>query len=254
MSSSLLHAHGLVYRQQGRVLIDHISLSMNAGEIVSIIGPNGAGKTTLVRLLLGLLKADDGSIERAPGLRIGYMPQRFHVDPNLPLPVSHLMRLASRDQHAITRALQRTQALALHDTPLQKLSGGEFQRVLLARALLRQPNLLVLDEPAQGVDIKGQAAFYRLIAELRDELGCGVLLVSHDLHLVMASSDRVICLNQHICCEGHPDAVSTNPAYLELFGEPALEGLGVYTHHHDHHHNLHGDAIPEHDHSRCSHS
>lgn len=254
MNEALVSAQRLVYHQQGRVLIDGISISIHAGEIVSLIGPNGAGKTTLLKLLLGLANADSGSIQRHPDLRIGYMPQRFHVDPNLPLQVSRFMRLTCHDAQAVSHALQRTGAHGLLDAPLQGLSGGEFQRVLLARALLRQPNLLVLDEPAQGVDIKGQAAFYRLIARLRDELGCGVLLVSHDLHLVMASSDRVICLNQHVCCEGTPDAVSTNPAYLELFGEPALEGLGVYTHHHDHHHNLHGDAVPEHTHAGCKHS
>lgn len=254
MTDALLTANKLAYGQQGRVLIDSIGLSIHAGEIVSLIGPNGAGKTTLVKLLLGLLAPDSGNVSHHPALRIGYMPQRFHVDPNLPLQVSRFMRLTGNDRQAVIAALQRTGAQNLLDSPLQGLSGGEFQRVLLARTLLRRPNLLVLDEPAQGVDIKGQAAFYRLIAQLRDELNCGVLLVSHDLHLVMASSDRVICLNQHICCEGSPDAVSTNPAYLELFGEPALEGVGVYTHHHDHHHNLHGDAIPEHPHTGCDHS
>ena len=254
MNNALVSAHDLVYAQQGRALINRIHLDIHAGEIVSLIGPNGAGKTTLIKLLLGLLSPVEGRIDRRADLRVGYMPQRFHVDPNLPLQVSRFMQLTSRDNAAIDHALRRTGALPLMSHPLQGLSGGEFQRVLLARALLRKPNLLVLDEPAQGVDIKGQAAFYRLIAELRDELHCGVLLVSHDLHLVMASSDRVICLNQHICCEGTPDAVSTNPAYLELFGEPALEGLGVYTHHHDHHHNLHGDTVPDAHHAGCDHS
>ncbi len=245
MNAPLVEARALACRQQGRAVLDGISVAIHEREIVSVIGPNGAGKTTLVRLLLGLRRPDGGRIVRRSDLRAGYMPQRFQVDPNLPLSVQRFMALAGRNRAAIAAALQRTGAAPLATRPLQALSGGEFQRVLLARALLRQPNLLVLDEPAQGVDIKGQAAFYRLIGQLRDELGCGVLLVSHDLHLVMANSDRVICLNQHVCCEGSPATVSSSPAYRELFGEPALEGLGIYTHHHDHHHNLHGDAVPD---------
>lgn len=245
MSTPLAELRDVSCTRQGRSVLEHVSLAIHEGEIVSLIGPNGGGKTTLVRVLLGLAKPAQGSVLRRPDLRAGYMPQRFQVDPNLPISSERFLRVAVNDRAAVAQALQRAGAQHLAHAPLQGLSGGEFQRVLLARALLRQPNLLVMDEPAQGVDIKGQAGFYRLIAQLREETGCGVLLVSHDLHLVMANSDRVTCLNQHVCCEGTPAAVTTNPAYLELFGEHDLRGIGIYTHHHDHHHDLHGDAVPD---------
>lgn len=241
----LVEAREVSLRLQGRQLLEHVSLSVRQGEIVTLIGPNGAGKTTLVRIILGLLKPDEGEVALKPGLRIGYMPQQLALSENMPLTVARFLTLSSAkhdieideiiDELAIDQLLQR---------PMQRLSGGERQRVLLARALMRKPDLLVLDEPVQGVDITGQAALYALITQIRERFGCGVLMISHDLHLVMATTDQVLCLNQHVCCSGHPESVSQHPAYLELFGSPASAKLAVYTHHHDHTHDIHGDIEP----------
>lgn len=238
----LIHAEDLSLQFGEKRVLQDVSLKIHAGEIVTLIGPNGAGKTSLVKLVLELQKPSSGSIQRKPKLKIGYMPQKLHVEPSLPLTVQRFLHLASRDADAIDSALKRTGVHHLLHSPMQSLSGGETQRVLLARALLRQPDLLVLDEPVQGVDVAGQAALYRLIAEIRDQLQCGVLMVSHDLHLVMAATDTVVCLNQHVCCHGHPEAVTEDPAYLELFGQTASSAMAVYTHHHDHDHDIHGDV------------
>src|SRR5690606_904154 len=191
-------------------------LTLEAGKIVTLIGPNGAGKTTLVRSVLGLIRVDEGTIERGPDLRIGYMPQKLHIEPSLPLSVERFLALAGKP--GLDEVMSLTGVDHLRKQPMQQLSGGETQRVLLARALLRNPQLLVLDEPVQGVDITGQAALYGLINDIRKQRDCGVLLVSHDLHLVMATTDTVVCLNQHVCCSGHPQAVTNDPAYLALFG------------------------------------
>ncbi|NSL63880.1 zinc ABC transporter ATP-binding protein ZnuC, partial [Yersinia pestis] len=188
-----------------RRVLNDISLSLRPGKILTLLGPNGAGKSTLVRVVLGLIPPSSGSLVREPGLRIGYVPQKLHLDATLPLTVSRFMRLKPGVKKAdILPALTRVQAAHLLDTHA-KLSGGENQRVLLARALLNRPQLLVLDEPTQGVDVNGQLALYDLIEQLRKELGCAVLMVSHDLHLVMAKTDEVLCLNQHICCSGAPE-------------------------------------------------
>ncbi len=242
--NTLLSARGICVSLQGRQIIDQVSLSVKRGEIVTLIGPNGAGKTTLVRVILGLLKPQAGKVELAPSLRIGYMPQRLHLSENLPLTVRRFLHLGCQTscETDLGKVIDRLSIAHLLDSPLQKLSGGEHQRILLARALLRRPDLLVLDEPVQGVDVTGQAALYNLITTIRDELGCGVLMVSHDLHLVMATTDQVLCLNQHVCCSGHPESVSQHPAYLELFGTPASAKLAVYTHHHDHTHDIHGNV------------
>ena len=229
------------FRQES--VLENVQLTVNAGEIVTLIGPNGAGKTTLVRAVLGLLKPDSGSVWRKPRLRIGYMPQKLTVDPTLPLSVLRFLRLVPGvDRHTALAALAEVGAEQVIDSPLQNISGGELQRVLLARALLREPELLVLDEPVQGVDVAGQAELYRLITQLRDRHGCGVLMVSHDLHLVMSTTDQVVCLNRHVCCSGHPEQVSGDPAFVELFGQDA-QSLAIYHHHHDHSHDLHGAVI-----------
>ncbi|MBB6340774.1 zinc transport system ATP-binding protein [Pseudomonas fluvialis] len=229
------------FRQES--VLENVQLTVNAGEIVTLIGPNGAGKTTLVRAVLGLLKPDSGSVWRKPRLRIGYMPQKLTVDPTLPLSVLRFLRLVPGvDRAAALAALAEVGAEQVIDSPLQNISGGELQRVLLARALLREPELLVLDEPVQGVDVAGQAELYRLITQLRDRHGCGVLMVSHDLHLVMSTTDQVVCLNRHVCCSGHPEQVSGDPAFVELFGQDA-QSLAIYHHHHDHSHDLHGAVI-----------
>lgn len=243
-SDVLIRAQGVTVERHGTRLLDGVDLSVSAGQIVTLVGPNGAGKTTLVRALLGLIEPDAGYVERRAGLILGYVPQRFVPPPTLPLDVDGFLRLAGRtrpkQRHAVLDGLGAGHLLS---RPLRALSGGEMQRVLLARALLRQPEVLVLDEPAQGLDVHGQQELYALIARLRDETGCGVLLISHDLHLVMAATDEVVCLERHVCCVGTPAAITRHPEYLRLFG-PDWEGFALYQHHHDHHHDLHGDVVP----------
>jgi zinc transport system ATP-binding protein len=245
----LLEAKDISIRLNGRQVLNHVDVSVDPKQIVTLIGPNGAGKTTLVRIILGLLPADSGRVRRQKGLRIGYMPQRVALSDNLPLPVRRFLSMA-QSNHAgqLARVAAELEIEHLLQAQMTTLSGGEMQRVLLARALLREPDLLVLDEPVQGVDVTGQAELYALIASLRKRYGCGVLMISHDLHLVMAATDQVVCLNRHVCCSGHPAAVSRHPAYLELFRSPASAKLAVYTHHHDHRHDVHGNVIvPEHE-------
>ncbi len=230
----------------GQVEILHeIDLAIAPGELVTLIGPNGAGKTTLVRLVLGLIAPTRGRVRRRPGMVVGYVPQKLSIDPGLPITVRRLLSLARGSRGGdIATALAEVGAARLIDRPVQSLSGGETQRVLLARALLRHPDLMVLDEPVRGVDVGGQAELYALIADLRRRHGCAVLLVSHDLHLVMAATDRVVCLNHHVCCEGHPETVSAHPEYRALLG-PLAGDLAVYTHHHDHEHGLAGEVVGE---------
>ena len=243
MSDALIRLDGVAVSFNGQPVLDNVQLSVQPGEIVTLIGPNGAGKTTLVRVVLGLLQPDSGNVRRAPRLRIGYMPQKLHVDATLPLSVLRFLRLVPGvDRKRALAALAEVGAEQVIDSPLQSISGGEMQRVLLARALLREPQLLVLDEPVQGVDVAGQAELYRLISRLRERHGCGVLMVSHDLHLVMSATDQVVCLNRHVCCSGHPEQVSGDPAFIELFGQDA-KSLAIYHHHHDHDHDLHGGVV-----------
>lgn len=229
----------------GRAVLENVDIAVAAGEIVTVIGPNGAGKSVLLRILLGLIKPDSGRVTLRPAIRVGYMPQKLVVDSTLPLPVRRFLDLAvPSDDKAVRAALAEVGADAVIDSPIQALSGGEFQRVLLARALLRRPDLLVLDEPVQGVDVSGQEELFDLIRAIRDRRQCGVLMVSHDLHLVMAATDTVVCLNRHICCTGRPEAVRGDPAYRALFGASALETIAVYTHHHDHAHDEAGRVRP----------
>ena len=240
----LAEASGVDLTIAGNTVLSNVDLAVNEHEIVTLIGPNGSGKSTLVRLVLGLLEADRGQVFLRPGLRIGYMPQRLVIDDSLPLTVDRFLRLGgTASRRARMAALGEVAVSRLADSPIQKISGGEMQRVLLARALLREPDLLVLDEPAQGVDVTGQAELFKLITDIRDRRGCGVLMVSHDLHLVMASTDTVVCLNHHVCCTGHPETVTRHPAYIELFGPLATEELAVYTHRHDHHHGPDGEVV-----------
>lgn len=228
----------------GRQILHDIDLQINEQQIVTLIGPNGAGKTTLVKIVLGLMQPSSGSVTLRKNLRIGYMPQRLHVDPSMPISVRKFLLLAVRAKpEHIDRVLQEVKASHLADSQIHQLSGGELQRILLARALIQDPELLVLDEPVQGVDVTGQAELYALIASIRDRHKCGVLMVSHDLHLVMSATDEVICLNQHVCCYGHPEQVSNDPAYLELFGQKQAASLAVYSHHHNHSHGLDGEVV-----------
>ncbi|RME99953.1 MAG: metal ABC transporter ATP-binding protein [Alphaproteobacteria bacterium] len=243
----LIEGRGLGVRRDGRWLIEHVDISVSRGEIVTLIGPNGSGKTTLAKTLLGLIAADAGTIRRKEGLRVGYVPQHCRVDRTLPLTVRRLMTLTGRyPEPAIRQALSETGVAHLLDAQLHRLSGGEFQRCLLARAIIREPDLLVLDEPVQGVDFAGEIALYELIGRLRDRLNCGVLLISHDLHLVMAATDTVVCLNTHICCSGPARSVAADPEYRRLFGHRAAETLAVYKHHHDHSHAPDGSVVHHH--------
>ncbi|MDH5764708.1 MAG: ATP-binding cassette domain-containing protein [Gammaproteobacteria bacterium] len=244
----LIKVSGACLRIAGRQVLEDIDLEVARGETLTLIGPNGSGKTSLVRLLLGLYKPDQGSVHCRPGLRVGYMPQKLIVDNALPLTVEGFLKLVDGIEFEyLLKVVDQLGIKSLLSRPIQNISGGEFQHVLLARALLRKPELLVLDEPAQGVDINGQQKLYQLIASIRNEFGCGIIMVSHDLNLVMESTDRVLCLNTHICCTGHPEAVTQHPEYLKLFGG-TMEGFAVYTHNHDHSHDLHGDVISHEDH------
>lgn len=234
--TQLLTANNLNFSRDGKVILSDINLSLDRGEIVTLIGPNGAGKTTLVRVLLNLQSPNSGDVRISKGAVIGYMPQKLFIDNTMPLSVYRFLALTNARKPEISAALAQVGVAGLQKRAMNQLSGGELQRVLLARAILRKPDILVLDEPVQGVDISGQSQLYDLIGKLRDELNCGVLMISHDLHLVMAKTDTVLCLNQHICCHGHPEKVSVDPAFLELFGHQKDTGVAVYTHHHDHDH------------------
>lgn len=227
-------------------VLQDITTELHKGCITTLIGPNGAGKTTLVRLVLGLLKPQSGQIWREENLKIGYMPQKLQIDNTFPLTVERFLKTSQcKDSELISSVLTDVGAEKLLLQSIHNLSGGEMQRVLLARALLRDPHLLVLDEPVQGVDINGQLELYKLIEDIRDSRNCGVLMVSHDLHLVMAATDHVVCINHHICCSGHPEHVTNDPSFTELFGTKATDQLAVYSHHHNHRHNNHGDIIAD---------
>lgn len=241
----LVRAEGVGVKRDRRWLIRDIDLTVRRGEIVTLIGPNGGGKTTTAKALLGLIKPDAGTVWRDPALRVGYVPQRFPIDWTLPLTVSRLMSLARPYARAdILAALAEVGAEHLVDSQIRNLSGGEFQRVLLARAIIGKPDLLVLDEPVQGVDYSGEIALYELIGRLHDRLSCGVLLISHDLHIVMAATDSVVCLDGHVCCHGPPSHVVNNQAYRQLFGARGSAALAVYRHEHDHQHDHAGNIVP----------
>jgi len=244
---SLVHLQGLSVRLGGHAALHHVDLAIEPGEIVTVVGPNGSGKSTLLRTIIGALAPQSGAITRKPGLRVGYVPQKLHIDPTLPMTVRRFLDLPKRASDAQAEAaLTEAGAGAYSARQMAALSGGQFQRVLLARALLNAPELLILDEATQGLDQPGSAAFYQTIADLRDRLGCAVLMVSHELHVVMAASDRVICLNGHICCEGAPEHVASAPEYRALFGTGTGGALALYRHEHSHSHDH--DHTHSHDH------
>ncbi|MDZ7906133.1 MAG: metal ABC transporter ATP-binding protein [Cypionkella sp.] len=241
---SLISAQHISVTYSGGSVLSDVSVAIDAGEIVTLVGPNGSGKSTLLRALLGIVPLSEGQIARAQNLRIGYVPQKLAIDRAMPLTVGRFLSLPQRVLGKdAARALSRVGLGALEGAQMAQLSGGQMQRAMLARALLSDPQLLVLDEPTQGLDQQGEAAFYRLIEELRLELGAAVLMVSHDLHVVMAASDRVICLNGHICCQGAPHVVSSAPEYRALFGLGTLGALALYQHAHDHRHD--GGPAPD---------
>jgi len=242
VANALFSARSVWLTRAGRAILQSVDIDIAEGEILTLIGPNGAGKTTLVRVLLGLEKPDRGTVLRKPGLVVGYVPQRFAIDRAIPLTVARFIALGRRvEDEDAKRALADVGAEKLADRQLSELSGGELQRVVLARALVGSPGVLVLDEPARGIDYTGEAELYALIGRLRSERGFGVLLVSHDLHVVMAQSDRVVCLNRHVCCSGVPQSVAQHPEYARLFGAQVARALALYQHHHDHWHDLAGE-------------
>jgi len=250
---SMISAQGVAVALAGKTVLSGIDFTLDRGEIVTIVGPNGSGKSTLLRLLIGALAPRSGRLSRKAALRIGYVPQKLAIDPTLPLSVLRFLGLPRRvGAPAARAALAETGVAGLETRQMAELSGGQFQRVLLARALLNRPEVLVLDEPTQGLDQPAIAAFYRLIEGLRDRLGCAVLMVSHDLHVVMSASDRVICLNGHICCEGTPNVVRAAPEYRALFGQGTDGALALYQHEHDHHHDHAHHAHAHHDHGQSS--
>lgn len=246
--------------RSGRWLVRGVSFSVDKGEIVTLIGPNGSGKSTSAKMALGILKPDEGEVSRRPDLKVSYVPQKLTVDWTLPLTVRRFMSLTGEvSASEADDAMAATGVSHLEQAEVRTLSGGEFQRVMLARAMARKPDLLVLDEPVQGVDFTGEISLYNLIQQIRDDLHCGILLISHDLHVVMAATDRVICLNGHVCCSGTPTVVASSAEYKALFGARAASTLAVYEHHHDHTHLpdgrvRHGDgSITDHCHPEDGH-
>lgn len=235
MSEALITTKGLEVRAGKRRLLHDVDLEINSKEIVTVIGPNGAGKSTLLKAIIGAIPITGGQIIKRDGLKIGYTPQIIQLEKTMPISVNRFMALAGKlPVGARSEVLEKTDTENLRNSQMADLSGGELQRVLLARAMLRKPDLLILDEPTQGLDQPAETRFYKLIADLRNDTGTAVLMVSHDLHVVMAESDRVICLNGHVCCSGAPELVSEDPSYKELFGTRAA--LAPYQHHHDHSH------------------
>lgn len=228
----------------GKPILQDISFELFPKDILTIIGPNGAGKSTLIKIILGLLQPDSGKVILASGIKMGYMPQKINLTQLMPITVERFLNLSIKATKDNLEKYSNILGIKkLLNSEVISLSGGELQRVLLARALLNEPDLLILDEPTQGVDIKGQAELYKIISRFKEELGFSVLLVSHDLHLVMSGTDKVICLNKHVCCSGYPESVKKNPEFIQLFGETDIDKIAVYSHKHDHSHDLTGRII-----------
>ncbi|NKB77097.1 MAG: zinc ABC transporter ATP-binding protein ZnuC [Gammaproteobacteria bacterium] len=244
----LLSLHGISVQRQSGFLIENITLTVQQGEILTVVGPNGAGKSTLVKVSLGLIEPDTGHVETTPNLKIGYVPQNVDIDETFPITVGRFLQLNDKHSHyELLRILEQVNAENLIYSPLQAISGGELRRVLLARALLKKPELLILDEPTAGVDVSGQAEIFTLIQAIRDQQNCGILLISHDLHIVMAGTDKVVCLNRHLCCSGTPEHVQQHPEFIALFGQSHATKFAIYAHHHDHSHDSRGRILHSHE-------
>jgi zinc transport system ATP-binding protein len=247
---SLIQVEDLTVRYGASTALSGVSLHVEPGEIVTIVGPNGSGKTSLLRAIIGAVKPVKGRVVQESGVKIGYVPQNLHIDETLPITVSRFLKLPSNVAAAdISYALTRAGVPDLAKAQLSQLSGGQFQRVLLARAIIGNPDLLLLDEATQGLDQRGSASFYQQIETVRQNTGCAILMISHELHVVMSASDRVICLNGHVCCEGTPAVVASAPEYRALFGTGTGGALALYRHKHDHSHD-HGDH--NHDHTEAA--
>ena len=234
---TLLAVTNLSVRYGKNIALQNMNLSLSAREIVTIVGPNGSGKTTLFKAIIGSTPLSSGKVELKPDIKIGYVPQQLNIDASLPITVERFFKLAQKiDDDSYEKALEIMSSKELLNSQMSSLSGGELQRVLLSRALIDKPDLLLLDEATRGLDQPGAAAFYRKIESIRNDTGCAILMISHDLHVVMGASDRVICLNGHICCQGAPDSVASSPEYKALFGSELDGTLALYKHKHDHHH------------------
>lgn len=247
--TALIETRGLALAYAGHEVLRDVNLKLSPGEIVTIVGPNGSGKSSLLRALIGALAPHKGTVTRKKGLRIGYVPQKLAIDGTLPMTVERFLNLPRRVAPVRTAdALEQAGVPALAHHQMIDLSGGQFQRVLLARALLETPDILILDEATQGLDQPGEASFYNQIEAVRQKTGCAVLMVSHDLHVVMAASDRVLCINGHVCCEGAPEIVASAPEYRALFGTGTQGALALYRHEHTHRHDAecdHGQEAAE---------
>ncbi|BCE01601.1 ATP-binding cassette domain-containing protein [Marinicellulosiphila megalodicopiae] len=253
-SQALVQIQNLNLILQNKTILQNVSFDILPNEIITLIGPNGAGKSSLVKLILGITRATSGTIVKSHNLSVGYVPQAFHIDDRLPINVAGFILLNQTKTDKLDETLQLLNIAHLKDQKIQGLSGGQLQRVLLARAILSRPQLLILDEPAQGIDFHGEAELYALIHQIQKELKCAVLMISHDLHVVMAQTSQVICLNQHICCFGEPESISKHPEFINIFGDKIAKNVGYYQHDHDHDHALDGQVKAcTHDHNHSIH-
>jgi zinc transport system ATP-binding protein len=247
MTQPLLDAKDLSVRYQDTTVLDKVSLKLMPHDFITIVGPNGAGKSTLLKCLAGLITPDSGHIGRPAGVNLRYIPQRMQVEPSMPMSVTHFLTLnnGAGIPHLGSTA-EETGTTPLLARPLHGLSGGEWQRVLLTRCLMTTPDAIILDEPAQNLDITGQLQFYALLEQIHKDRGIAIVMVSHDLHMVMASTRQVICLYHHVCCSGEPKAVARDPEFIQLFGQDMARMMAVYQHHHDHDH-VHTHEAPNND-------
>ena len=236
-SRTLISAHNISLSHHGKPVLDNVSFELKQGEFITLIGPNGAGKSSLIKVLLGLIKADSGDIKRSNNIRLGYTPQTFSPNPFIPISVIGFLNLNQKVESCFMHETALLTGIeGLLNSPLKSLSGGELQRVLLARALLNKPNILILDEPAQNLDVNGQMHLYKLIQDIHQQQGCAVLMVSHDLHRVMKESTQVLCLYRHICCMGQPETIIKDSQFNDLFADQMDELMATYEHHHNHCH------------------
>ena len=247
MDNSLIQLNNCGILRNHKWLVRGVSLTVDRGQIVTLIGPNGSGKSTTAKMALGIMKPDEGENTIKENLKVSYVPQKLVIDWSLPLRVIDFMNLIENYEHSIIEEMLNITGIQhLQNEDVRNLSGGEFQRLLMARAIAKKPDFLVLDEPVQGVDYAGEIALYQIIQDIRKNFNCGILLISHNLHVVMSQTNHVICLNGHICCSGEPKSIVKNPEYIKLFGENMDPTLAFYKHEHDHHH--HPDGSVDHSH------